>query len=176
MPTIVTERARMGHDVHGTGILELIDRLETHVTSGKRFKLGSRAVVDEGEFLEILDMMRSAVPAEIQLARRIIQERQKLILDAQSEAEKIVVTARERAEYLISEMGLTAEARYRSEEQLRKGKEQSDLAKQEIDRYCSRRLDDVERIMRQNLAELEAVVQQKLDEIEHAKLQLAGAH
>jgi len=144
-------------------ILELIDRLESQVTEGKRVLLSNRVIVEEGEFLALLDQLRDAVPVEIQQARRVIQERQKVILDAQTEAEKIIMTAKERVEYLISEKGLTAEARYRGEDYLRHGKEHSKRLMGDVDRYASDVLEQLERVIRNNLKD-----------IEHAKMNIAG--
>lgn len=155
----------MVHDTRKLGILELIDRLEAQVTEGKRFLLTNRIIVEEGEFLTLLDQLRDAVPVEIQQARRVLQDRQIVILDAQAEAEKIIVTAKERVEYLLSEKGLTAEARYRGEDYLRRGKEHSKRIMGEVDRYASDVLDQVERVMRENLKD-----------IEHAKLKISGDH
>jgi hypothetical protein len=153
----------MVHDTRGLDILDLIDRLESQVTEGKRVLLSNRVIVEEGEFLALLDQLRDALPIEIQQARRVLQDRQKVILDAQAEAEKIVMTAKERAEYLISEKGLTAEARYRGEDYLRQGRESSRRLMGEVDSYASELLDRVERVMRENLKD-----------IEHAKLKIAG--
>src|SRR5436305_4596306 len=112
----------MAHDMQPVDIMELVDRLEAHVTGASRFFRSNRVLVEEVEFLALLDQLRQAVPVEMQQARRIIQERQKIILDAQTEAEKIVTTARDRAEYLLSDKGLTAEAKYRSEDYLRQAR------------------------------------------------------
>src|SRR4051794_35715394 len=106
-------------------LLDLIDRLEEQVTSGKRVPLSNRVMVEEEEFLSVVDQLRQSLPAEIRQARRVVQERQKVILAAQAEAEKILSVAKERAEYLISEKGLTSEARVRSEELLRQARDQS---------------------------------------------------
>jgi hypothetical protein len=153
----------MVQDTRSRDILELIDRLEAQVTEGKRVLLSNRVIVEEGEFLALLDQLRDAVPVEIQQARRVIQERQKVILEAQAEAEKIIMTAKERVEYLISEKGLTAEARYRGEDYLRQGKETSKRLMGEVDRYASEVLDQLERVIRENLKD-----------IENAKMKIAG--
>jgi vacuolar-type H+-ATPase subunit H len=144
-------------------ILDLIDRLESQVTEGKRVLLSNRVIVEEGEFLALLDQLRDAVPVEIQHARRVLQDRQKIVLDAQAEAEKIIMTAKERAEYLISEKGLTAEARYRGEDYLRQGKETSRKLMSEVDQYASDLLNKVESVMRDNLKDIET-----------AKMRIAG--
>jgi hypothetical protein len=145
----------MGQDPKARDILELIDSLEAHIIEGRRFLMSNRVIVEEGEVLAILDQLRSAVPAELQLARRVLQDRQKVILDAQAEAEKIITTARDRAEYLISEQGVTAEARYRSEDYLRQARENARRSMSEVDSFAKNLLDQVEQVMRKNLNDIE---------------------
>ena len=152
----------MLHDSQTLDIMDLIDRLESQFSEGRRMLGTRRIMVDEGEFLALIDHLRNSVPMELLQARRVIQDRQQIILEAQEEAEKIVSTARDRAEYLISEKGLTAEARYRSEDVLRQARERAQKTMGEVDGYARRVLDQVERTIRQNL-----------NEIEHAKSSLS---
>lgn len=155
---------------HAPDIMQLIERLETQVVNGRRVM--SRVMVDESEFLALIDQLRDAVPAELQQARRVIQQRQEIILGAQEEAEKIISTARERAEYLISERGLTAEARYHSENVLRYAQDNADSAMTQMMRFLSQMLDELESVMKQNRSSVENVVNRNLTDIEEARLRL----
>jgi vacuolar-type H+-ATPase subunit H len=146
----------MIQDYQSLEIAELIDRLESQVADGKRVLLPNRVIVEEAEFLALLDQLRATIPSELQQARRVIQDRQKIILDAQMEAEKILLTARDRAEYLISEKGLTAEARYRSEDVLRQAKDSAQKSISEVDKYARRVLDQMEQAIRENLKDIES--------------------
>ena len=56
-------------------VLQLIDKLEQLVNSGTRLPLSSRTVIDEQEFLDIIDQLRIMVPDEIKQARRVSSER-----------------------------------------------------------------------------------------------------
>ena len=49
-------------------VLQLIDKLEQLVNSGTRLPLSSRTVIDEQEFLDIIDQLRIMVPDEIKQA------------------------------------------------------------------------------------------------------------
>ncbi|HET9016387.1 MAG TPA: hypothetical protein VFN57_12380 [Thermomicrobiaceae bacterium] len=139
-------------------ILLLIDRLEDLVTNGMRVPLSSRVMVEEDEVLALLDQLRVALPQELKQARRVVQERQKIITDAQSEAEKILVVAKERAEYLMNDQGLVNEAKVRSEEILRQAKESAKRTLGEVDVYAL-----------QMLTQLESILGQDLEQIKQAK-------
>jgi cell division septum initiation protein DivIVA len=84
-------------------ILQLIDRLEALVTDGLRFPLTSKAVVDEQEFLDIIDQLRVAVPEEIKQAKRVTVEKDRVIGGAQTEAEKIVNAAQEQVASMLKD-------------------------------------------------------------------------
>jgi len=145
----------MGHDSHGRDMLELLDMLEAHVAEGRRVLLSNRIMVDEGEFMAILDQLRVSIPTEVKQARRVLQERQKIIIDAQTEATRILTMAKERSEYLVSQHGVTAEARYRGEDSLRDARDKANRSMSAIDKYARERLENVEKVIRDNLAEIE---------------------
>jgi hypothetical protein len=158
------------------GMTELINQLESLVSDRRKFLRTGRVGIDAEEFLALLDQLRNAVPVEFSQARRVIQERQQIILDAQVEAEKIVGAARDKAEYMLSERGLTEEARQRSEHYLRDGRENSRRLMTKVDEYALRVFDEVESVMRVKLEEVQTVMREKLDDLEHAKSTLAQQH
>jgi len=145
----------MGHDSHRPNLLELLDMLEAHVAEGRRVVFSNRIMVDEGEFMAIIDQLRDSIPAEIQQARRVLQDRQQIILEAQEEAKRIIATAKERQEYLVSQHGITAEARYRGEDAIREARERASRSMAAIDGFARERLELVEQAIRENLLEIE---------------------
>lgn len=136
-------------------MLELLARLEAQVADGRRVFLSNRIMVEEVEFMQILDQLRGSIPAEITQARRVLQERQKIIVEAQSEAARIIALAKERSEYLVSQHGVMAEARYRGEDSLREAREKANKTMAAIDKYARERLENVEHVIRENLADIE---------------------
>ena len=84
-------------------VLALLDRLEELVGVGRRMPFSTRVMVEEEEFLGLLDQIRAAVPREIRHAQRVVEERADIITSAQHEAAKILDHARTQAEYIISE-------------------------------------------------------------------------
>jgi vacuolar-type H+-ATPase subunit H len=138
-----------------TDILELIDRLEDLVTQGSRVPWGGKIMVEEDEVLAVIDQLRMAMPQEIKQARRVVQDRQKIITDAQTEADKILSVAKERAEYLMNEQGLVNEAKARSEEILRQSREHSRKSMQEVDQYAHQMLTQLERVLEENLQQIQ---------------------
>jgi vacuolar-type H+-ATPase subunit H len=95
--------AAHAREVVAIDVLQLINRLETLVNSGTRVPLTSRAIVDEQEFLDIIDQLRVAVPEELRQAKRVSQDRDRVISQAQSEADRLIESAREQAMLLLQE-------------------------------------------------------------------------
>ena len=75
-------------------VLVLLDRLEELVGVGRRMPFSTRVMVEEEEFLGLLDQIRAAVPREIRQAQRVVEERSDIITSAQQEAARILDMAR----------------------------------------------------------------------------------
>ncbi len=117
-------------------IMYLIDRLEALVNSSRRVPLSSRIMVEEDEILALIEQLRQTVPSEVKQARRVLQEREQVIKAAQTEAEKIVTMARDRAEYMINQEGVLSLARERGERVLTDAQRDAHATRQEIEQYA----------------------------------------
>ena len=84
-----------------------VERLEAMIANGRKLPLTSNVVVDQAAALDLVDELRHAVPEEVQSARRINAEGERILERAQQESERIVAKAQEQAAFLIDERGLT---------------------------------------------------------------------
>jgi cell division septum initiation protein DivIVA len=66
-----------------------------------------RVLVDRDAVLDLIDQLRVAIPEEVQAAKRINAEGERILEQANDEASRIMSRAQEQAAYLISERGLT---------------------------------------------------------------------
>jgi len=150
-------------------ILYLVDRLEELVGVGKRVPFSTRIMVEEEEFLALVDQLREAVPNEIKQAQRVIKERERIIGEAQDEAGRIIKSAQSQSERLISQNGILLEARQRSEDLLRQAEEEHQRARSEIDVFIMEQIELVEGAVRRGMAVMEDAVEQTLETMEAAK-------
>lgn len=150
-------------------ILYLVDQLEELVSLGKRVPMSRRVMVEEEDFLALVDQLRVALPNEIKQAQRVIKERERVIGEAQDEASRIVQSARERAEKMVSQNVIIAEARQRGEEILRQAEEEQQRTRGELDVFVLRQLQLVEDAVRRGMAVMEDAVEQTLETVEEAK-------
>ncbi|MBA3275045.1 MAG: ATPase [Chloroflexia bacterium] len=166
----MTQRGAPPTPQDGTAdILYLVDQLEELVGIGKRVPFSGRVMVEEEEFLALIDQLRVAVPNEIKQAQRVIKDRERIIGDVQDEAARIVQAARDRAEAMVSQHGIVAEARQRSEELLRAAEEERQRARGEIDVFVMEQLQLVEDAVRRGMAVMEDAVEQTIDTIGGAR-------
>ena len=155
-------------------IIFLVDRLEELVGMGKRVPFSHRVMVEEGEFLALVDQLRVAVPNEIRMAQRVIKERERIIAEAQAEAAKILKTARERAEYAVSEHGIAQEARQQSEDLLRQTEERRRRMMGEVEVYALQQFAKLEEAVREGLEIVERAMDETLQKLERGKNEIGG--
>jgi vacuolar-type H+-ATPase subunit H len=149
-------------------VLVLLDQLEDLVSVGRRMPFG-RVMVEEEEFLGILDQIRSAVPREIRQAQRVVEDRADIITAAQHEAAKILDMARSQAEYIISEQGILNEARQRGEEYLREVEQQRRRTMGEIDSYALQQIARVEEAVQDGLNLVGDALREATNTLDQAK-------
>ncbi len=150
-------------------ILYLVDRLEELVGIGKRVPFSGRVMVEEEEFLALVDQLRITVPNEIKHAQRIIKQREGIIGNAQEEATKILETARQQAEYIVSQQGLLSEARQRGEELLREVEAEHKRSIGQIDVYALQQFSRVEEAVQEGMKIVMDALQDTATTIEQAK-------
>ena len=116
-------------------ILYLVDRLEELVNEGWRIPLTSNVVIDNEEFLDIIDQMRISVPEEIKQAKRIQQERDRLLSQAKEEADRILVHAREQHQSLLTDHEVIKAAESERRAIIEEGHREIRAIRQDADAY-----------------------------------------
>src|SRR5215470_1522108 len=108
-------------------ILYLVDRLGNYISNGQRIPLVNQVILKEGELLAILDEMRTCIPTELKQAQRIIQEKERILAQAQADATAIIARAREEAERILRQDNLLHLSEERAHEMMRLATEQAQL-------------------------------------------------
>ena len=84
-------------------ILYLVDRLEELINDGWHIPFTTNVVMDEDEFLDIIDQMRVSIPEEVNQAKRIQQEKERLLSQAKEESDRLISLSRDEHQALISD-------------------------------------------------------------------------
>lgn len=97
-------------------VLELLDEIEDIVDTASGIFLTGKIMIDSNELLEIVKEIRSELPEEIQQARWIKNERDRILTEAKNEYETIIKNAEKQAEELIDTNEIMTKAKNRAEE------------------------------------------------------------
>ena len=74
---------------------KLLEDLESIVVNASKMPFTNKKVVDEEELLAIVDELKGAMPDEVEQARKVLAERDKIIADAQRHADSMVAQAKD---------------------------------------------------------------------------------
>ncbi|OGO36850.1 MAG: hypothetical protein A2W35_02815 [Chloroflexi bacterium RBG_16_57_11] len=116
-------------------ILQLIDRLEELFNEAKAVPFTHNVVVDEDRMLELIDQMRIAIPDEVKKAQQVVAQRDRVMAQAQEEANRTLSLAREKADQLAQKDTLVQEAQRRAEQILAQGRADAEATRVDADNY-----------------------------------------
>jgi cell division septum initiation protein DivIVA len=125
-------------------ILHLVDRLETLLSKSWRLPFTSNVVVQEDAFLDIIDQMRISIPEEVKQARRITAERERLLQQAQEEADRIVALAQEQVGSLADDHEIVKTAQARADEVMARAQHSAETVRGDADTYVMETLSSLE--------------------------------
>lgn len=151
-------------------ILYLVDRLENLIASSRRMPLVSQIIVKEADILNIVDQLRTTIPDEIKQARRVIQDKERILAQAQAEANALLARARDESEMAVNREGLLKAAEARSQEMVRRAEDEAAVLKTEADGYVVETL----RALRDHLNSIETEIGRSILSIEKGLATLEG--
>ena len=134
-------------------ILQLIDRLEELFNQSKSIPLTRNVMVDEDRMLDIIDQMRIAIPEEVKKAQQLLGQRDRVLAQAQEEANRTLELARQKADQLVSKEMVAQEASRRAEQILAQARTDAENVRIDADDYV---LDSLNQLK----AELERITNQ----------------
>lgn len=101
-------------------VLKLLDEIEDIVEAGSSLPFSTKIMVDQSEILEIIKEIRIKLPDEIKQAAWIKDERQRILAEAQKDADTLLEDAEYRLKELVDEDQVTRKASNRAEEIINK--------------------------------------------------------
>lgn len=91
-------------------IFTLLETIEEMLENSKSIPFSNKGVVDKEEMLEIIKEIRLKLPEELKQAKWVKEERQRILVEAQKEADDIVKEAENRIISMIDEHEITRKA------------------------------------------------------------------
>ena len=134
-------------------ILQLIDRLEELFNESKSIPLTRNVMVDEDRMLDIIDQMRIAIPEEVKKAQQLLGQRDRVLAQAQEEANRTLELARQKADQLTAKEVIVQEAQRRADLIINQARTDAENVRMDADDYVMKSLTQLQ-------AELERITNQ----------------
>lgn len=142
-------------------IINLIDMLEEIVNNGGKVPFSNKITVDKDEILSVLNEMRMRLPGDIKMAIGVMEDKQRILMQAQKSANDLLADAEVKRDALVDEHKITqlatAQAQETVENAQRKAKEMRIGARDYVDSM---------------LEEFQQYLQEKINEIEENRRSL----
>ena len=114
-------------------IQHLVDRLEDLIDEGRHIPFTKFTLIDEERTLEIIDQMRISVPEQIEKASRLINQRDRLLAQANEEATRVLKLARERSEDMVNRDAILQTAQNRAKNIIAQARREAETIRAEAD-------------------------------------------
>ncbi|HNS49663.1 MAG TPA: hypothetical protein PKO09_00595 [Anaerolineae bacterium] len=121
-----------------------VEKIEKLVSEGWRIPMSAYVIVNEEEMLELIDQLRTAIPKEMRQANRIVQERDRILSDAEVEAEQKVQEGRQSASRLAEQHEVVAAANVRAQTIIERAQREAEILKSGADEYAAGVLQDLD--------------------------------
>ncbi len=116
-------------------ILQLIDRLEELFNDAKAVPFTHNVVVDEDKMLELIDQMRISIPEEVKKAQQLVAQRDRVMAQAQEEANRTLQISRDKADALTQKDAITQEAQRRADQIIAQARAEAEDIRVDADNY-----------------------------------------
>jgi len=146
-------------------ILHLVDRLEELFNVSRSVPFTHSVIVDEDRMLDIIDQMRVTIPDEIKKAQQLLAQRDRMLAQAQEEANRTLAIAREKGEKIIDQDSVVEAAKERANAIIAQAERDSDNIRKDADSYTLQTLADLELELERVLGQVRNGVRALQDEL-----------
>ena len=125
-------------------VLELLEELEDIVDAATKVPMMSKVMVEAEDIFSIVREIRLALPDDVQQAKWIRDERDRILEDAKNEYERIIREAKKQADYLVETDEITMRATKLSQEIRQDAEVHAKLLKMRTYDYVDKMLYDMQ--------------------------------
>ena len=136
-------------------IFELLESLEDILERSRNLPFSSKGIVDKDEILDLIKEIRLKLPDELKQAKWVKEERQRILVEAQKEADGIVKEAENRIISMIDEHEITRKAYEQKAEIIETANEMSREISKGTKDYADNILEKVESVLQDALKTIE---------------------
>jgi len=136
-------------------IFTLLDELEEYLETAKTLPFTNKVVVNREEVLDIIKEIRLKLPDELKQAKWVKEERGRILVEAQKEAEGIVKEAENRIISMIDEHEITRKAYEQKAQIIETANEMSREISKGTKDYADNLLEKIENTLQEALKTIE---------------------
>lgn len=125
-------------------LLSLLEELEDLITSSSKMPFSEKGIIDLDVAQKIIEDIRANLPRDIQQARWLDQERDRIINDAKKEYNRMINEAKEQVEYLVNNNSIYKDAQKRADALLKEAENHSNYMKYRSYEYIDQLLYDMQ--------------------------------
>ena len=131
---------------------KLLEDLESIVVNASKMPFTNKKVVDEEELLAIVDELKGAMPDEVEQARKVLAELDKIIADAQRHADSMVAQAKDYIAKLTEESEIVRQSQEHANQIIQNANHSSEDLRNSSVTYAGQVLQYVESTLEKTLA------------------------
>ena len=135
-------------------ILHLVDRLEELFNESRPVWFTHSVIVDEDRLLDLIDQMRITIPEEIKKSQQLLAQRDRILAQAQEEANRTIALAREKGDKLVEKDPVTQASQIRANQLIEQAKSECEQTKRDADEYVIQTLHALEGELEKSLTQV----------------------
>ncbi len=137
--------------------------IEEEIDNGKPVHFTKKTAIDKNYILDVIVDIRSNIPDEINRAKKIIEDYDKIIAEAQLNAEKIIEEAEKKAKNMVNEHEIYKKAVTQADERLEEAKRQAESWSIESVRFVDDVLENTSNALNATIEKIEKSQQESIN-------------
>ena len=125
-------------------LMSLLEELEDLITSSSKMPFSEKGIIDLDVAQKIIEDLRANLPRDIQQARWLDQERDRIISDAKKEYNRMINEAKDQVEYLVNNNNIYKDAQKRADAILKEAEHHANYMKYRSYEYIDTLLYDMQ--------------------------------
>ena len=140
-------------------IFRILDELEIMIKDSKKVPLSSgKVMIESYRFLDRVDRLRAILPEELETARLIMSEKERIVKEACAQADEYLEQSKDHVARMVDDNEITKNAMQMGEEIIARAEEMAREIRRDVNEYADGVLSHMEIVLKKGL---EAISQGK---------------
>ena len=128
-------------------VQDLVSEIILAISEAKTIPASGKVIIDREQMLQTLEMLQERLPEEMRTARWMVREREAFVARTNERVRELVQRARRKADELVSDTNIIAEATEEANILVRRAEDHSHQIRLEAEDYAEDRLERLETLM-----------------------------